>query len=65
MATITLYRWRVRDPITGRRYVTRYLATAESILLEHPDAELVPGSEEVRDVPDGGLSAEYVQRGPR
>jgi hypothetical protein len=60
-----LYRWRLRDPITGRHYLTRYLVTAKSILLEHPDAELVPGSEEVREVDEGALSAGHLQRGPR
>jgi hypothetical protein len=34
----------------------------------HPDAELVPGSREERDVGEGdfpdGLSAGHVQRGP-
>src|SRR5688572_4241950 len=46
----------------------RYLASEQDIRKEHPEAELVSGSREERDVGHGefpgGLSAEHVQRGP-
>jgi hypothetical protein len=65
---ITLFRWRVRDPLTGRLRTTRYLASEQDMKQRHPDAELVPGSREERDVGEGdfpdGLSAGHVQRGP-
>lgn len=65
MNRVTLYRWRIRDPLTGLRRTTRYLASEADIRKEHPDAEMVPGSEEVREVPDGGaIAAGHVQRGP-
>jgi hypothetical protein len=65
MATIVLYRWRVRDSVTDRIRVTRYLATEENIRQVHPDAELVPGSREERQVTDGTLTAGHVQVGPQ
>jgi hypothetical protein len=68
MPKVILYRWRVTDPVTGRRYTTRYHATEESIRQAHHEAQPVPGSREERDVLEGdfpgGLSAGHVQRGP-
>jgi hypothetical protein len=46
--------------------VTRYVCTAEDIVKEHPEAEMVPGSREERQVTEGGaLRAGHIQRGPR
>ena len=42
---MTLYKWRVTDPITGKRYVARYYMTEADALKLDPSAEKVPGSE--------------------
>ena len=53
MHTITLHRWMVtgRD---GRRRPTRHRMTAVNALAADPTAEPIPGTEEVRLVPDPG-----------
>jgi hypothetical protein len=51
MNTIELWPWRVTDPVSHRRYVTRYrMAESDAFDLD-PAAERVPGSREVRQVP--------------
>ena len=40
-----LYKWRVTDQITGKRYVARYYMTEPDALKLDPSAEKVPGSE--------------------
>ena len=45
--------------------MTRYVATAETMLRDHPEALVVPvpGSREERDVREAIPSAEQIQRG--
>ena len=65
MPKVTVYRWRIRDPITRQWHVTGYVATAETMLRDHPEALVVPvpGSREERDVREAIPSAEQIQRG--
>ena len=42
---MTLYKWRVTDQITGKRYVARYYMTEADALKLDPSAEKIPGSE--------------------
>lgn len=51
MATLELWKWRVRDPITGKLRTTRYRCTEEEARQRYPGGvERVPGSLEVREV---------------
>ena len=36
MKTVKVYQYRVRDPITGRRYLTRYKLTEEEAAERYP-----------------------------
>jgi hypothetical protein len=49
---IELWFWRVTDPVSRRRYVTRYRLNEADALDLDPNAERVPGSRELRSVPD-------------
>jgi hypothetical protein len=46
MKFIDLYRWRVTDKVSGRRYVTRYPMSEANALDLDPQAERVEGSHE-------------------
>ncbi|WP_088287454.1 hypothetical protein [Ideonella sp. A 288] len=48
MPTIELWHWRVRDRVSGRRYVTRYPMSEANALDFDPCAERLPGSWELR-----------------
>ncbi len=52
MHTIELWIWRVTDPVNRRRHATRHRMTEAAALDLDPAAERVPGSQEVRQVPD-------------
>jgi len=56
MNTIELWLWRVTDPVSHRRYVTRYRMTETDALDLDPAAERVPESLEVRHVPTDPLA---------
>ena len=56
MNTIELWLWRVTDPVSHRRYVTRYRMTEADALDLDPAAERVPGSQELRQVPSDPLA---------
>lgn len=53
---IVMYRWSYHCPIRGKRMVTRHHATEEQVRVEHPDAEVVPGSQKVVHVPDDPMA---------
>ncbi len=40
------------DPITGKPYKTRYVMDEPTALRRHPDAQRVPGTLEVRELPE-------------
>ena len=42
MKTVKVYQYRVRDPVTGRRYLTRYKLTEEEAEKRYPEAVLKP-----------------------
>lgn len=67
MATIELWRWRLVDPATGRRVTTRYAMTEADARATDAAAEPVPGTREVRDVPDDAeqMSTSAWQRAAR
>lgn len=52
MKILELWRWRVTDPDTGRAYQTRHRMTEADAMLLDPRASRVPGSLEVRSVPE-------------
>ncbi len=52
MSTLIRYRWRYYDEARGRYFITRYWCEESLIRIEHPDAIVVPGSEQRLDVPD-------------
>lgn len=61
-ATITLCRWTITDPATGRRMATCYRMTEREARRRYPDAVRVPGSELtrlVRPVASGGPPASH------
>ena len=49
--TIELWLWRVTDPVSHRRYITRYRMPEADALDLDPAAERVQGSLESRQVP--------------
>lgn len=53
MHTVELWRWRLTDLATGRAYRTRYVMTQEDAFALDPSVQLVEGSLERRQVPDG------------
>ena len=46
MPTIDLHRWQVTDPVSGRRYITRYPMSEANAKDLDPKAERVEGSHE-------------------
>ena len=51
-----LYKWRVTEPRTGKRYQARHYMTEEEALKLDPRAEKVPGSEfEPKNIYDPNL----------
>ena len=52
MKTVKVYQYRVRDPITGRRYLTRYKLTEEEAAERYPERERLETSEETRTIHD-------------
>ena len=62
--TIELWLWRVTDPVSQRRYVTRYRMIEADALDIDPAAERLPGSQELRQVPTDqmALSTSIWQR---
>jgi hypothetical protein len=50
---IELWFWRVTDPVSQRRYVTRHRLNETDAIDLDPNAERVPGSMELRPVPEG------------
>lgn len=49
---LDLWRWSVTDPDTGRRYTTRHRMTEADARALDTAAERVPGTQELRPVPD-------------
>lgn len=52
MPALELHRWMVTDEVTGKRRATRYVMSREDALKLDPTAEPVPGTLELRAVPD-------------
>jgi len=50
MKTIELWLWCVTDPVSRRRYVTRYKMSEVDACDFDPAAERVPGSQELHEV---------------
>lgn len=65
MATIELYHFRFRNPVTGRAERSRYKAERRVIMERYPDAEVIEGTRELREVPDLGGSAVIPARPAR
>jgi hypothetical protein len=52
--TVKVYQYRVKDPITGRRYLTRYKLTEEDAAKRYPGGERLSATEENRTYYDKG-----------
>jgi hypothetical protein len=68
MKTVKVYQYRVKDPITGRRYLTRYKLTEEEAAERYPGGERLTVTEETRTFYDEGeiqSSHQLVFRGPK
>jgi hypothetical protein len=52
MKPTPFYYWMIRDERTGKMRKTRYLMTEETALERHPEAVKVPGTPEIRDLPE-------------
>ena len=50
---VKVYQYRVKDPITGRRYLTRYKLTEEEAAERYPERERIDATEEARTIYDG------------
>jgi hypothetical protein len=54
MKTVKVYQYRVKDPITGRRYLTRYKLTEEEAAQRYLGGERLSATEETRTIYDEG-----------
>lgn len=52
MRTVKVYQFRVRDPITGRPYLTRYKLTEEEAAERYLGGERLIATEETRTIYD-------------
>jgi hypothetical protein len=50
MKKVEYWRWRYRDPATGRMRRTTFQMTADEALAKHPDAERIAGTMLLREV---------------
>jgi hypothetical protein len=62
MPKIVLYRWRVRDPVTGRWRALRYHASEADVRGQFTECEPITGSRKELDVDPERLTAGHVQR---
>lgn len=64
MKTIALWRWRYRDPASGRSVTTRHMATEDDARAQlPPDAQPVEWTREERRVPDTEAEREAIRTG--
>lgn len=54
MKEVSVYQYRVKDPVTGRRYLTRCKLTQEEAAERYPGGECLAATEEVRTIYDEG-----------
>jgi hypothetical protein len=52
MREVKVYQYRVKDPVTGRRYLTRYKLTEEEAVERYPGGERLVTTEETRTIYD-------------
>ena len=50
MKVVKVYQYRVKDSITGRRYLTRYKLTEEDAAKRYPERERLETTEETRTI---------------
>jgi len=60
MKTVKVYQYRVKDPITGRRYLTRYKLTEEEAAERYAQRERLDYSEEARTIYDGDAPISFA-----
>lgn len=67
MREVKVYQYRVKDPITGRRYVTRYKLTEEDAAERYPERERLDPTEETRTIHEGDapISSHQIVFGSR
>ena len=59
MKTVKVYQYRVKDPITGRRYRTRYKLTEEEAAVRYPEGERISNTEETRSIYDEDIPGSH------
>jgi hypothetical protein len=52
MKTVKVYQYRVKDQVSGRRYLTRYKLTEEEAEKRYPERERIDVTEETRTMYD-------------
>ena len=68
MKTVKVYQYRVKDPITGRRYLTRYKLTEEEAAERYAERQCLITTEETVTIYDAGeihSSHQLVFGGPK
>ena len=60
MKKVEYWRWRYRDPDSGRVRRTTFQMSADEALAKHPDAERIEGTMLLREVDD-----DFVDTAPR
>ena len=63
MRTLELYRFKVRDTVTGKGYETRYRLTVEQARERYSEHEILLYTKEIREV-RAGFSASHLQSTP-
>lgn len=67
MKAVKVYQYRVRDPVSGRRYLTRYKLTEEEAEKRYPARVRMDVTEEARTIYDGDtpISSHQIVFGTR
>jgi len=60
MKTVKVFQYRVQDPITGRRYLTRYKLTEEEAAKRYPERERLKTTEETRTIYENAHSSHQL-----
>jgi hypothetical protein len=60
MKTVKVHQYRVKDPTTGKRYLTRYKLTEEDAAERYPERERLDTTEETRTIYDDVHSSQQL-----
>jgi len=59
VSEVKVYQYRVKDPVTGRRYLTRYKLTEEDAAKRYPERERLETTEETRTIHDAEIPCSH------